>query len=197
MSPEGRHGSEAAGYSQNKSPNPPASALFSCRDKIVHSHSGYSSSGSATGSCAFLRKLSPLSGVPAGTLLLTRGAAFFCAACAAAFAMAGSGDGVSGALKGCAADVEVAAGASLGRAFVCVAVFAEIGVAFARGDDVERKRESVAVGRDGRAAARRHVRQIILGVRVGIDGGVVDGRCLNMGVGFGEKPAEFLRFRTR
>jgi hypothetical protein len=134
-----------------------------------------------------LTKFSPLSGVPAATLLLTSGAAFFCAAAAAAFAIAGSGDGVSGALKGCAADVEVAAGAaSAGRAFVCVAVAAEMGVALLRGAVVERKRGVRTRGSEGRAA-RRQVRQIMAKAWGVVDGGrgaEMAGACL---LDFGHK----------
>jgi hypothetical protein len=117
----------------------------------------------ATGSCFAFSKFRPFSGVPAGTLLLTSGAAFFSATLAAVFSRAGLGVGVRGALKGCAAEVEVAAGESLGwRGVDCAA--AEMGVALREGRVVERKR------RVGRAReARRQVRQIIACV-VGVCG---------------------------
>lgn len=98
------------GNVQNRSPSTPTSPLSSCLCRIVHSHAGYSSSALATGSCLAFSKFRPFSGVPAGTLLLTSGAAFFSATFAAAFSSAGLGVGVRGALKGCAAEVEVAAG---------------------------------------------------------------------------------------
>jgi hypothetical protein len=96
-------------YSQNKSPWPAPSAVFSCRCSIVHNHSGYSSSGSATGSCLFFSKFSPFSGVPAGILLLTKGVTFFFAASVAWPLSSGDGAGVRGSLRGCAAPVDVAA----------------------------------------------------------------------------------------
>lgn len=94
---------------QNRSPSaaPAAASLASFWARIPHSHAGYWSSSSATGSCFPFVKFSPLSTVPAGTLLLTTcgggddfatGRSWFAA------------DGDSGAEKGCAADVEVAAG---------------------------------------------------------------------------------------
>jgi len=85
---------------QNKSPCPAASAPFSCRVKTVHSHSGYSSSANATGSCLSFKKFKPLRGVPAGTELRTSGVAFFSAAAAASFFRAGGGAGVVFSLKG-------------------------------------------------------------------------------------------------
>lgn len=148
-------GCESDGDVQNKSPSTPTSPLSSCLCRIVHNHAGYSSSALATGSCFAFSKFRPFSGVPAGTLLLTSGAAFFSATLAAVFSRAGLGVGVRGALKGCAAEVEVAAGESLGwRGVDCAA--AEMGVALREGRVVERKR------RVGRAReARRQVRQII------------------------------------
>jgi hypothetical protein len=106
----------------------------------------------------FFSKFSPFSGVPAGTLLLTSGAAFFSATLAALFSSAGLGAGVSGALKGCAAEVEVAAGESLGwRGVGCAAEEMGVAAALKAGRVVERKR------RVGRAReARWQVRQIIV-----------------------------------
>lgn len=158
---------------QNKSPTP-FSAFFSCRSRIVHSHAGYSSSGAAIGSCLSFKKLRPLSGWPAGMLLLTRGATFFFAASAAAAFTSGLAAGVNGSLKGCAADVDVAVGGvcedeeSPWRAADCVAVELEMGVALLRGDVVVRKRTFCGRRRDNdgvwwvlREAARRHDRHII------------------------------------
>lgn len=131
---------------QNKSPCPAPSAFVSCRCNIVHSHAGYSSSGSATGSVLFFSKFKPLSGVPAGMLLLTSGAAFFFDASAAWALMLADGAGVRGSLSGCAADVDVAAGGvrdeveSPCRGAGWVAVLADVGVALLRRDDVARKR---------------------------------------------------------
>lgn len=161
-------------YLQKRSPAAPASAFFSCRSSIVHSQSGYSSSGIATGSPLSLRKFRPFSGVPAGTELLINGAAFFSAAAAAAsfFREAGA-EGVMGALKGWAAEVDVAAGAvceDVGlpwRGAVWVAALGEMGVALRIGAVVERKREEGERGIEGirdRDAARRQPRQIIVGV---------------------------------
>lgn len=104
-----RVGKDGYGHVQNRSPSTPTSPLSSCLCRIVHSHAGYSSSALATGSCFAFSKFRPFSGVPAGTLLLTSGAAFFSATFAAVFSSAGLGAGVRGALKGCAAEVEVAA----------------------------------------------------------------------------------------
>jgi hypothetical protein len=130
---------------QNKSPCPatPSPAVAGpCN--IVHSHAGYSSSGNATGSCLFFSKFKPLSGVPAGILLLTRGVTFFFAASLAWALRSPEGAGVSGALKGCAAEVDVAAGGAcedvdaFWRGTGCEAE--EMGVAFVRRDVVVRKR---------------------------------------------------------
>jgi hypothetical protein len=89
--------------------------------------------------------LSPFSGVPAGTELRTSGEAFFSAAAAASFFNAGGAEGVVFSLKGCAAEVEVAAGGLCEesevpcRGAVWVAVLAEMGVAL-RVEVVERGR---------------------------------------------------------
>jgi hypothetical protein len=160
---------------QNRSPCP-ASAFFSCRSRIVHSQPGYSSSASATGSPLSFRKFKPFSGVPAVILLFTSGMTFFFAASAACALRLGLARGVKGSLKGCAADVDVAVGGvweeveSPCRPAACVAVDAEIGVAFRSGDEVLRKRWGriwVLDGTREREAARRHERHIILGVRGG------------------------------
>ena len=130
---------------QNRSPAP-VSAFFSCRSRIVHSQLGYSSSGSATGSCAFLRKFSPFNGWPAGIELFTSGVAFFSATLAACALRSGDAAGVRGSLKGCAADVDVADGGVCEdadepcRGAVWVAVVAEMGVALRRAGVVVRKR---------------------------------------------------------
>jgi hypothetical protein len=75
----------------------------------------------------------------------------------------GDAEGVSGALKGCAADVDVAGGGVCEEVVVVVGVV-ETGVAFERRVVVEMNR----CGCDGRAleAARRQLRQIILFVVV-------------------------------
>jgi hypothetical protein len=146
--------------SQNKSPMPAPSTFFSWRIKIVHNHSGYSSSGSATGSCLFFSKFSPFSGVPAGMLLFTRGVTFFFAASVAWPFRLAEGAGVRGSLKGWAADVDVAAGGVCED--VAAVEVAEMGVALWRRDEVVRKRGDAG---DGRAleAARRQARQIMVG----------------------------------
>jgi hypothetical protein len=81
--------------------------------------------------------------------------------------MAGVGDGVRGALKGCAADVEVAAGGvceDVGEPCRGVGVEAEeMGVALLSTDELDRNRR---VGALGMRAARRQVRQIIVDVCV-------------------------------
>ena len=113
----------------------------------------------------FFSKFSPFSGVPAGTELLTSGVGFFSAALAAFFSIAGLGFGVSGALNGCAADVDVAAGGAcedVGEPWRGVGCEAdEMGVALARAGEEEMKRR---VGALGMRAARRQVRQIIVDV---------------------------------
>lgn len=154
--------------SQNKSPIPTPSLLFSCRLKIVHNHSGYSSSANATGSTLFFSKFSPLSGVPAAILLFTSGTTFFFAASVAWPLRLLDGAGVSFSLNGWAADVEVAAGGlcedaeSPCRGAGCVA---EMGVALEKcAEDVKRR---VDLGRRGDwalEAARRQLRQIMVGV---------------------------------
>lgn len=115
----------------------------------------------------FFSKFKPLSGVPAGTELFTSGVAFFSTALAAAFAIAGLGFGVSGALKGCAADVDVAAGGAcddVGEPWRGVGVEAEeMGVAFAKAavEESERRVEGTRV-----REARRQDRQIIVDMLV-------------------------------
>jgi hypothetical protein len=90
----------------------------------------------ATGSSLFLRKFRPFSGTPAGIEERTSG----CALAGASF----FADGVSGSEKGCAADVDVAAGGVCEesgepcRGAVCVAVLGEMGVALRWEGDVER-----------------------------------------------------------
>jgi hypothetical protein len=154
---------------QNKSPIPAPSAVFSCRCNIVHNHSGYSSSGRATGSCLFFSKFKPLSGMPAGMLLFTNGATFFFAASVAWPFRLPEAAGVRGSLNGCAADVDVAAGGvcddveSPCRGAVCVATFGDMGVALLRRDEVVRKRRGCDIGTRAFEAARRQLRQIILG----------------------------------
>lgn len=138
---------------QNKSPNPPTSLSPSCLFRIVHNQAGYSSSARATGSLFAFSKFRPFSGVPAGTLLLTSGVAFFSTALAAAFSIEGVGEGVRGALKGCAAEDEVAAGGAFGVG--CEAE--EMGVALREGRVVERRRR---VGK--KCEARWQVRQIMV-----------------------------------
>lgn len=67
-------GQDCAVDIQNKSPSAaaePAASLASASARMSHSHDGYSESSKATGSCLPLRKLRPLSTVPAGTELLT------------------------------------------------------------------------------------------------------------------------------
>ena len=140
---------------QNKSPNPPTSLSPSCLFRIVHNQAGYSSSARATGSLFAFSKFRPFSGVPAGTLLLTSGVAFFSTALAAAFSIEGVGEGVRGALKGCAAEDEVAAGGAFGVG--CEAE--EMGVALREGRVVERRRR---VGK--KCEARWQVRQIMVWV---------------------------------
>jgi hypothetical protein len=151
---------------QNKSPTAPASPLApSWRSRIVHSHAGYSSSASATGSCLFFSKFRPLSGVPTATELFTSGVGFLSATLAAFFAMLGLGAGVSGALNGCAAEVDVAAGGAcddVALPWRGAGVEAdEMGVALDSAGEEERKRR---MGTLGRREARRQVRQIIVGV---------------------------------
>ena len=170
---------------QNRSPTAPASPLSSCLCRIVHSHAGYSSSASATGSCLFFSKFKPFSGVPAGTLLFTNGVGFFSATLAAFFSIAGVGFGVRGALKGCAAEVDVAAGGvcdDVGEPWRGVGWAAEeTGVAFARAGEVEMKRRDAGARE---REARKQVRQIIgdvwvLLVRLGllvVDGNFWDSR---------------------
>lgn len=103
--------------------------------------------------------------MPAATELFTSGVAFFSATLAAFFSMLGLGAGVSGALNGCAALVDVAAGGAcddVALPWRGVGVAAEeMGVAFASAGEEERKRR---VGALGRREARRQVRQIIVGV---------------------------------
>ena len=79
--------------------------------------------------------------------------------------MLGLGLGVKGALNGCAALVDVAAGGAcddVALPWRGVGVAAdEMGVAFVSAGEEERKRR---VGAPGRREARRQVRQIIVGV---------------------------------
>ena len=148
---------------QNKSPAAALSPFFSCRSNIVHSHSGYSSSASATGSCLSFKKLRPLSGVPAGTELRTKGA-FFSAGFPSFFAA-----GVMSSLKGCAAEVDVAAGGVWDEEeSPCRGAgveLAETGVALRMGFVVKAREVAMDVEGDirTREAARRQVRQIIVG----------------------------------
>jgi hypothetical protein len=129
----------------------------------------------ATGSCLSFRKFRPFRGVPAGTELRIRGVAFFstapAAAAAASFFRDGGAPGVNFSLKGCAAEVEVAAGGVRVEPGVpwlgvdSVEVEAEMGVALWRGVVVVKKREARGVGTEemeGRVAARRQRRQIIV-----------------------------------
>lgn len=156
---------------QNKSPCPAPSAVFSCRCSIVHNHSGYSSSGSATGSVLFFSKFKPFSGVPAGMLLFTSGATFFFTASVAWPFRSPEGFGVRGSLKGCAADVDVdvAEGGvridddeSPGTGAVCAAVFADTGVAFERREEVVRKRRGCGGVMRAFEATRIQLRQIMM-----------------------------------
>jgi hypothetical protein len=132
----------------------------------------------ATGSCAFFRKLRPLRGWPAGILLFTKGATFFFAASVAWPLSAGDAAGVKGSLKGCAADVDVAAEGvceeveSPCRGAVCVAVVAEMGAAFWDLEvDVRKRWEfiGVEVGILALEAARRQLRHIILACVVAVN----------------------------
>jgi hypothetical protein len=103
-------------------------------------------------------------------LLLTRCVTFFFVDSVAWPLRSADGAGVSGALKGCAADVDVAAGGmcedveSPCCGAVCVDVEAEMGVASRRVEVEVRKRRGCARDADERAreAARRQLRQIIL-----------------------------------
>lgn len=113
----------------------------------------------------FFSKFRPLSGVPAGTLLLTSGVGFFSATFAAFFSITGPGLGVRGALKGCAAEVEVAAGGvcdDVGLPWRGVGVEEEeMGDALATEGELDmRRRDEGAKERE----ARRQARQIIVGV---------------------------------
>jgi len=102
--------------------------------------------------------------------LRTRGAGFFSAAAAASFFNEAGAAGVVASLKGCAAEVEVAAGGACDdveescRGLDAVVVLAEMGVALRRGV-VEKAREACEGAWDIRAreAARRQLRQIIFG----------------------------------
>ena len=141
----------------------------------------------------FFSKFSPFSGVPAGTELFTNGVGFLSAALAAFFSIAGLGFGVRGALKGCAADVDVAAGGAceeVGEPWRGVGVEAEeTGVALCKAGEVDMKR------RDGGARereARRQVRHIIVDVWTLLVwlGEVV----VPLGT-FGDAPSRFSAFR--
>jgi hypothetical protein len=121
----------------------------------------------------FFSKFKPFSGIPAGMLLLTSGVTFFFATSVAWPFKLPDAAGVRGSLNGCAADVDVAAGGvcddveSPCRGAVCVATFGEIGVALLRRDEVVRNRCGCGIDdEDIRTfeAARRQLRQIILGV---------------------------------
>ena len=112
---------------QNKSPSascpfPLSAAPLFCN--TVHNHGGYSESSNATGSCLFFMKFSPLSTVPAGTLLCICSGFLLLSTSLLIGRSRLSGEGVKGVLKGCAADVDVAAGRSFGRGFVAVVVCA-------------------------------------------------------------------------
>ena len=102
-------------------------------------------------------------------LLFTSGVAFFFAASVAWPFWPADGAGVRGSLKGCAADVDVAAGGvwedveSPCRGAVCVAVLAEMGVALLKRDEVVRKRWGCDVGIRAFETVRRQLRQIISG----------------------------------
>ncbi len=141
----------------------------------------------------FFSKFKPLSGVPAGTELFTSGVAFFSATLAAFFSIAGLGAGVSGALNGCAAEVDVAAGGvcdNVGEPWRGVGIEAEeIGVAFASAADEEKVRR--VVGRRVREA-HRQVRQIIAGCMGA--GGVVCRVAAAIGTS-GNAPSRFSAFR--
>ena len=71
-------------------------------------------------------KFKPFSTVPAGTLDCMRDAGLVCSDCVGRSCR--SDEGERGALKGCAAGVEVAAGLPLGRGLVAVVVCAVTGV---------------------------------------------------------------------
>lgn len=105
------------------------------------------------GSCLSFKKLRPLSGWPAGTLLLTKGTAFFFAASAAVAFASGLAAGVNGSLKGCAADVDVAAGGECADELVAKKRVVGWG---------RREAGGAAIWRAERDAARRHERHIIV-----------------------------------
>lgn len=149
---------------QNKSPSAlaslPSASLLSA--STVHSHAGYSWSSIAIGSCLFFRKFRPLNTVPAGTLETILAAALLCSFWIGRFSR--SGEDVNGVLKGCAAEVEVAAGLSFGLEFVAVVVCAVTACARREADeDIARRENGVALPL---ARRFRHLRQIIVRVWV-------------------------------
>lgn len=95
---------------QNSSPAPPCSSpSLTLTSKHLHSHSGYSSSGNATGSSLPFKKFKPFNGVPAGQLD-TGICAGFAFDLALAPRASSAGEGVRGLENGCARPVDVAAG---------------------------------------------------------------------------------------
>jgi hypothetical protein len=94
---------------QNSSPvlSMPSSLPFFPVSRQCHSHSGYSSSGSATGSSLPLRKFNPFRDVPAGAIETGRGVLGFGRKFTPRETALGAGE--RGVEKGCAALVDVAA----------------------------------------------------------------------------------------
>lgn len=150
--------------SQNKSPSA-ASSVWPSDFSTVHSHGGYSESSMATGSVLLLRKLRPLSGVPAGTELWTRAGAL------EALVLLG----------GCAVEVDVAG--ALGEADRAASVVGASADAARVVVKARTEEEEAALGAERRPrepARRRQRGQIIVfaGWRGG-KGGVV-GKCSNL-----------------
>lgn len=67
------------------------------------------------------------------------------------------GAAVSGVLKGCAAEVDVAAGLSLGRGFVAVVVCAVTACALGEADAVKEREAMEEIVDDGLCRARRRI----------------------------------------
>ena len=95
---------------QNSSPAPStlSSLPFFSVSRQCHSHSGYSSSGSAIGSSLPFRKFRPFRTVPAGAIETGRGVLSFGRRCTPRETALGAGE--RGVEKGCPALVDVAAG---------------------------------------------------------------------------------------
>lgn len=105
-------------------------------------------------------KLRPLSTVPAGTLDTILVACLLCFVSMGRSSLGLVGEGVSGVLKGCAADVDVAAGLSLGRPTDAVVSCAD--TACARVEVLLEKARRVAAGASRTASRRIHCRQIMV-----------------------------------